>query len=174
MPKEWAEKHRWVGSTVERAAQKTKKNYFSKTHARSCWKKYAFWLPRLWHKKVLTWDRTDKPCSVLFAILPLSHIQYLIVTKVYQAWPLNNFWRCFEVSRALQASAHMRRTRTTLTLTMITSQTTCKAPLKAHDSFLLSIFKLVKDKSKLFLKFMVLAWCGKINGLDGVSYLVRR
>lgn len=45
--KERAEKHRWVGSTVERAAEKNMKDDFTKTHATSCWKKYAFWLPSL-------------------------------------------------------------------------------------------------------------------------------
>lgn len=132
--KERAEKHIWLRSIVERDAQKKKKDYFNKTHARSCWKKYAFLFSRLWHKKVLTWDRIPTLCSVLFTILPLSHIQHLIASKFFQAWPWNSFLRhtqsCFEVSRALQGSAHMHHTRTTLTLTMITLQTTCKTPLK--------------------------------------------
>lgn len=53
----------------------------------------------------------------------------------------------------------------------------CRLLVRHHSStqkaFLLSIFKLVEDKPEVFLKFMVLAWCEKSNGLDGFSYPVR-
>lgn len=89
-----------------------RKDDFSKSDCGSRWTKNVFWHPGLWHKNALTWDWMHRPCSALFAILPLSYIQpHLTGTECLQAWPWNNLLRhtqsCFEASRALQASAHM-------------------------------------------------------------------
>lgn len=111
----WRKVLNWSTDELEvpwKRLHEERKDDFIKTDCGSCRTKHVFWQPGLWHKNALTWDWIHRPCSALFAILPLSHIQpHLTGTKCLQAWPRNNLLRhaqsCFEASRPLQASAHM-------------------------------------------------------------------